>query len=389
MKDTAAYVHPASITHTQSARILYAKREQILTEWLKRVKAEVKTAGVLLNPIIINTIPLFIERLSESLCEECERETATESSNFAQEHGSERARVTQYGPEQVIQEYQILREVIRSHILTATTMSEREENVIQKSFDKGIQESMIAYFLIHSRMREQFVATLTHDMRNPVGAVKLATDLINETLVDNSNQELISTIRMLTGRIFKQTNRMERMIQDLLDASVVSVGEPLSLYIQAGDIKDIVTEAVGERPPLESDRLQIELTSVKGFWDIGAFQRSIENLISNAFKYGDVDKNVTVRIQTAHDRIMVSVHNYGPPIPAENLESLFQVFRRAEAAKKGNVKGWGIGLALARSTAERMGGSLAVDSSAEQGTTFTIDVPCDARPFQGEANKQI
>src|SRR5690242_16941038 len=122
------YVHPAATSKTQSARTVYENREELLSIWVKRVKAEVKSAGVLRNPIIVNTIPLFIERLAESLCEECTRETVTEASNFAQEHGGERARVTQYGPEQVIQEYQILREVIHSKIVSIAPMSPREEH---------------------------------------------------------------------------------------------------------------------------------------------------------------------------------------------------------------------------------------------------------------------
>lgn len=367
---------------TLSARTLFDHREEVLTEWMHRVKAEVKTAGVLVNPVIINTIPLFIERLSESLCVECTRETATESSNYAQEHGSERARVTRYGPEQVIQEYQILREVVRRKILSFTPMNEREETVIQKSFDKGIQESMMAYFLVHGRLREQFVAGLTHDLRNPIGGVKLAAELILDTLDEDQNSSSISEMKDLAGRIVKLAKRSDRLIQDMLDASIVQVGERLALHITNCDVQEIIEEAVGDLSVKDRARLRIETLSLKGFWDAEAFQRSIENLISNAFKYGDSLKPITVRVKEAHERVMVSVHNYGNPIPAESMESLFQVFRRAEAAKAGTKKGWGIGLAMARSTAERMGGSLGVDSSAEQGTTFTIDVPSDARPFQ-------
>lgn len=375
-------VHPATISKTLAAKTLYERREEVLSEWVNRVRVEVKTAENLLNPVLTNTIPLFIERLAESLCAECSRETATESSNSAQEHGGERARITRYGPEQIIQEYQLLQEVIRRKIIEVTPLHSNESDIIQKSFDKALQEAMISFFLVHGRIREQFVASLTHDLRNPIGAVKLAAELMEEILSENTANDANKELTELSHRVLKNARRADRMIQNMLDASVVQVGERLSVNLSLGNLQDIVIEAIGERPIQERKRIVTELTSIPGFWDVDALQRSIENLISNAFKYGEASTPITISIKESHERVMISVHNYGNPIPAENLESLFQVFRRAEAAKKGSIKGWGIGLALARSTAERMGGSLEADSSLEQGTTFTIDIPNDARPFQ-------
>jgi signal transduction histidine kinase len=80
--------------------------------------------------------------------------------------------------------------------------------------------------------------------------------------------------------------------------------------------------------------------------------------------------------------VIISVHNEGDPIPPDQIETVFQVFHRAKAAKEGNRPGWGIGLPYVRSVAESHGGSIGVDSSAERGTTFGIDLPVDARPFQ-------
>lgn len=80
--------------------------------------------------------------------------------------------------------------------------------------------------------------------------------------------------------------------------------------------------------------------------------------------------------------MLLSVHNEGEAIPPDQVEAVFQVFRRAQAAKDGDQQGWGIGLPYVRSVAESHGGSIDVDSSADRGTTFTIDIPLDARPFQ-------
>jgi signal transduction histidine kinase len=80
--------------------------------------------------------------------------------------------------------------------------------------------------------------------------------------------------------------------------------------------------------------------------------------------------------------MILTVHNEGEPIPPEQTAYIFEVFRRAASAKDGKKEGWGIGLPYVRSVAESHGGSVAVDSSVDRGTTFTIDIPIDSRPYQ-------
>jgi signal transduction histidine kinase len=104
--------------------------------------------------------------------------------------------------------------------------------------------------------------------------------------------------------------------------------------------------------------------------------------MGNALKYGAPDSPIRVKIDQVDDRVMLSVHNEGEPIPFEQMESIFQVFRRANAAKEGDIEGWGIGLPYVRSVAESHGGSVEVDSAVGRGTTFIIDIPLDPRPLQ-------
>jgi len=78
----------------------------------------------------------------------------------------------------------------------------------------------------------------------------------------------------------------------------------------------------------------------------------------------------------------VTVHNYGPVIPPEKRETLFRAFQRLSDAETSGKSGWGLGLAQVRAVAEAHGGSIGVDSLPDRGTTFTIDIPLDARPYQ-------
>ena len=121
---------------------------------------------------------------------------------------------------------------------------------------------------------------------------------------------------------------------------------------------------------------------VRGYVAPDALGRGVENLTSNALKYGARARPITITVGQTHGRGSVSVHNYGPVIPAEKRETLFRAFQRLADAEKSGKSGWGLGLAQVRAVAEAHGGSIGVDSLPDRGTTFTIDIPLDARPYQ-------
>ena len=107
-------------------------------------------------------------------------------------------------------------------------------------------------------------------------------------------------------------------------------------------------------------------------------KRVLENLLSNAQKYGDLKGAITVEVSSFDERMMLSVHNEGLPIPDQELWRLFQPFERM---KNVSVKGWGLGLPFVQSVAESHGGTVFADSAKERRTTFTLRLPIDARPY--------
>lgn len=132
----------------------------------------------------------------------------------------------------------------------------------------------------------------------------------------------------------------------------------------------------------EGLRIHITGQPVTGWWDRSAIKRTVENMIGNAIKYGAPESPITIKIDEVHQRLMLSVHNEGKPIPPGEQEDIFKMYQRASAAK-GSGQGWGIGLPYARAVAESHGGSIGLDSTLERGTTFIIDIPVDCRPFAG------
>ncbi len=361
---------------------LLSSNSMILLEWEKRVRKNIKSASNLSQPVLIDTLPAFLTNLRQALDINHPRNTATEGNNIAQEHGADRARVTHYGPDQIIQEYNILRQVIEEEVLDKIISTKIEMSIIQKSFDQAIQEAMTAYFLVHRNVRDQFIATLTHDLRNPLGASSMSAELIKKKLREPLNETLALEIEDLATNIVKSSRRADRMIQNLLDSNMLQVGEKLSIHLQKFEMKKIIENIVSELNDSQRLNLKLQIANVEGWWDEDLVFRALENLVSNAYKYRHENGTVTIKVEEILGRAIVTIHNDGPPIPAEDRDLLFQAFRRSEAALTSGKRGWGLGLTQARSVAESHGGSIAVDSSIDCGTTFTFDIPVDARPLQ-------
>ncbi len=365
---------------TPSARQLIKLREDILNEWSKQCREQIADSKELEHPVLIDTIPSFIDNLAEALSYEHPRSTATDFSTVAQEHGGERARLTRYSPDKLLIEYELLREVIVEKLETKVRLQDRERRIIRKSFDRAIRESMLAFFLVHSRFREQFTASVSHDLRNPISAAKLNCELILKIVEKIPDETQRGRLQTYAQRIANNMKRADRLIQELLDLTALQFGEKLRLNIVECEMLNLVHTVANELSPEERARMEIRGTEAKGFWDCAAFRRLIENLVSNAFKYGSRESIVAVEVSVTHGRVLLSVHNDGSVIPPEDRDFLFKLFRQGQQGKHGG-KGWGIGLAMVKTVAEAHGGSVGLDSSVDQGTTFTVDVPLDGRPF--------
>ncbi|WP_194715091.1 sensor histidine kinase [Noviherbaspirillum soli] len=359
-----------------TARRMLALRDVVLAEWEKRLRSTVREAAGLPHPILINTFPSLYDNIAEAISPGYPRENAAASNTVASEHGGERARLTDYSHQAVIAEYQLLRwtllDVLRQH---GVSLNSQEFHDINASIDACMRESVNAFALAQSALRERFIITVAHDLRNPLQVISSAAEL----LLHARDPGRIGT---LAERIFNNSQRMDRMIQDLLDAAVFQSGERRRLHLSCFDIMETVREVCDQLVEVYGPRFEIVGEPVEGWWDRDALKRVVENLVGNALKYGKPQAPIRIMTASQHERMLLTVHNDGEPIPAEQLETVFQVFRRAEAAKEGEERGWGIGLPYVRSVAESHGGSVQIDSAAGRGTTLSINIPVDARPFQ-------
>jgi len=359
------------VTSKAGDRIL-ASRDRVLALWEERVRKEIPTAAQEERAIIINTFPGVLRQIAEALSPKHPRRTATEGSTVAEEHGGERVRMTQFRLEDVIHEYALLREVLVEVLEEHEPLTPAERNSLHSSIDEATRKACTAYALVQAGFREQFVAVLAHDLRGPLSAAKASASLILRKPSDQS-------VPRWSARIVESVDRADRMVQDLLDAMRAQAGGSLDLQFSECDIVEVVHEALDHLRTVYGDRFVLVAPApVRGYFGVDPMRRAVENLAINAVKYGAAGRPITITVKELHERLFILVHNEGRHIPAEQQATLFRAFQRL-AAEGGSHRGWGLGLAQVRAAAEAHGGSIAVDSLPELGTTFTIDVPVDGR----------
>jgi signal transduction histidine kinase len=222
-------------------------------------------------------------------------------------------------------------------------------------------------------MRDRFVATLTHDLRTPLTAAKANAQLTAR------KAEQPEAVIAHAAKTVEAIGRADKMIQDLLDASRIKAGKSLEIEVGECEIVSLVKSACDELTALYGANFRLGAPeALVGYWSSAELRRAIENLGSNAIKYGDITRPISVSIETLGDAVEISVHNFGSHIPSGDLPLLFDAFMRSRSSG-GRARGWGLGLSLVRGVAEAHGGTIRVESDESSGTTFTLRLPRDSR----------
>lgn len=265
-----------------------------------------------------------------------------------------------------------LRDIIRMVVFVPTAL------LIKLITDRMIKlkkeaDEAIVFLQEEKELREKFVSTLSHDLQTPIASMKIAVSLM---VKKKSDQE---SFDRNAERMFQNMHRLENMIKDLLDANKIRGGKLLPVEIVEMDMNECLHETVRELCLIYGDRFVYNQNEpLKGYWCKDALQRILENLCTNAVKYGYPDTPITITTEKTPEQIKLHVHNHGPVIDGEEREYLFEAFARARSAQLSKKKGWGLGLTLVKGLSEAMKGNVTVKSDQE-GTIFTVTLPLDAR----------
>jgi two-component system, OmpR family, sensor histidine kinase MtrB len=241
-----------------------------------------------------------------------------------------------------------------------------EIRMIARSFNDMARQ------LAEQRQRQlTFLAAVVHDLRNPLAPLKLAAESGKRPEV---LQDPVRVQRFLTV-ISKQVDHLERMTSDLLDSARIEAGQ-LELRLAYCDLREIV-RTVQELFGTSSSQHQLQISVPRDpVWiraDELRIQQVLANLLSNAIKYSPDGGTVTVAVQCTNDVGCITVTDPGIGIEPDDLQRIFEPFRRSSSVER--IPGVGLGLAVTRRLVIAHGGTIEVRSEPGVGTTFSVLLP--------------
>lgn len=224
--------------------------------------------------------------------------------------------------------------------------------------------------------RRQFVATASHELRTPLTLLQGMLELLDDDL-EEGRVDLEDAHQQISGAQ-KQLRRLEHLASDLLDLSRLDAEAPLrSEPLELGEMARAVAAEFGMRA---TDRgLSIDVVPpIAPCWakgDPGAVARIVRILLDNALRFAPADEPVRVATAYHGERATVEVSDAGPGVPRDERDVIFERFRRGSST--GGEEGFGLGLAIGRELAERLGGHLELVDDGRPGATFVLSLPVE------------
>ncbi len=224
------------------------------------------------------------------------------------------------------------------------------------------------------RQKDEFLAILAHELRNPLAPLRTGLDL----LLAAQQKGAVSPPRTLAA-MNRQLDHMVRLIDDLLDISRISRGV-LELKREPVDLAAVVQTAIDNvRPFVERRQQTVSADIPRSMYanaDPTRVAQILGNLLHNAAKFSPDGASIEVDLVRIEDNARIRIADRGVGIPASQLGRVFDMFARVERVGASNEPGLGIGLALARRLADLHGGTLVASSAGEgRGATFTLSLP--------------
>lgn len=235
-----------------------------------------------------------------------------------------------------------------------------------------------------SEFEQQLIGIVSHDLRNPLGAILLGAERLKRT------EEMEPNARKAVERIHASASRAVRMVKELLDFTQARLGGGIRLERNPVDIHALVRSAVQEVEEAHPSAHVLVMTSGngQGAWDADRLSQVVQNLVTNAVKYGQPEAPIEVTLDGGDDQVTLRVHNEGPPIPPERIPSLFQPLQRGTDDVDVASRSVGLGLFIVKAVVDAHQGHIDVSSAPGEGTTFTVTLPrqAPASPGPSEAH---
>ncbi|EGF91037.1 histidine kinase-, DNA gyrase B-, and HSP90-like ATPase family protein [Asticcacaulis biprosthecium C19] len=280
---------------------------------------------------------------------------------------------------QMVSEYRALRASVTKRWLASAPIitAEHVDALVRfnEAIDQALTESIRDYSQKMDLSRNLFLGILSHDLRNPLGAISMSAQL---TLKLGALSE---TQTILQSQVVDSAHRASEIVDNLLDLTRARLGSGLPIVRQPMDMGHLAHRLVDEMRVLHPKReFALKVTGdLSGDWDKARIGQVFSNLIGNAVQYGFMGTPITIRVEGLAQTVAVSVHNEGVPIASAAQRTIFNALTRAPStaptATQSASTNLGLGLYITKEIVEAHGGTIAFTSTETDGTVFRISFP--------------
>lgn len=254
----------------------------------------------------------------------------------------------------------------------------RDQLTALREAQEALRQRERELHLAHRR-KDEFLAMLAHEMRNPLAPIRNASEILARMLPDDPR--LKSTV----GMVKRQVVHLSRLVDDLLDVSRITQGR-VELHMEPLDLASVVTHALESVEPLMKEKRHklFVSTGYESLYVLGDSARLVQcvsNVLTNAAKYTDEGGEIRVELRSEPSHAVISVTDNGIGIPPDMIPHLFELFVQSERSLERSQGGLGIGLSVVQRLVEMHGGTVTAHSEGPgTGATFEIRLPLTHAP---------
>lgn len=385
-------------SHAEIGSLLQGNAQAIVDRWCALARDEQAKAPRVHYEVLRDDLPNFLTTMGRALKESGSGRTGSNAAAVARDHGTQRWE-NGWSVTELVRDYQLVRLVIFEFLEEnlGRPLYYREGMAVGVFIDDAIASS-IARYVAHrdahaaaleqertraledlSRRKDEFLAILGHELRNPLAPIRTSIDVIRR-LVDTSKPGVATSLDVLD----RQSRQLGRLVDDLLDLARISRGE-FELRRSTFDARTAVGEAVQMVEPLVQERghrvaVATPARALMVDADPQRVTQIIANLLNNAAKYTDPGGTIRVALEAEAGHAVLRVSDDGIGIAPEMLGRVFELFAR-EQSESNERDGLGIGLALVQRLVQQHGGTISAASDGRgKGAQFVVRLPKRAAP---------
>ncbi|MBN2038071.1 MAG: PAS domain-containing protein [Chitinispirillaceae bacterium] len=233
-------------------------------------------------------------------------------------------------------------------------------------------------------MRKEFVANVSHELRTPLTAIKGFVETLQQGALDSREEAA-----RFVGIIAAQVGRLGALVDDLLTLARIEREEvALSISLVEGSIFPVVNSTLRDfSAQAAAKNIAVEIKgdpSIRAPIDPAMLEQAVGNLIDNAIKYSEPDRNIELLIEKRGNEAIISVSDQGIGIPAEHLDRIFERFYRVDKARSRKAGGTGLGLSIVKHIISLHNGRVTVQSVPKKGSSFIIALPLSKLADEGD-----